>query len=50
MEAEVVKSSGVARIDQEAMSLVQRAFPLRLDYAIDRPQIVMRIPVTYSRD
>jgi protein TonB len=50
MEAEVVKSSGVTRIDQEAMTLVQRAFPMRLDYAIDRPQIVMRIPITYSRD
>jgi len=50
MEAEVVKSSGLARIDQEAMTLVQRAFPMPLDEAIDRPQIVMRIPITYSRD
>jgi periplasmic protein TonB len=50
MEAEVVKSSGLARIDQEAMTLVQRAFPMLLDHAIDRPQIVMRIPITYSRD
>jgi len=50
MEAEVVKSSGLNRIDQEAMTLVQRAFPMPLDYAIERPQIVMRIPITYSRD
>lgn len=50
MEAEVVKSSGLARIDQEAMTLVQRAFPMTLDEALDRPQIVMRIPITYSRD
>ncbi len=50
MEAEVVKSSGLARIDQEAMTLVRRAFPMPLDYALDRPQIVMRIPITYSRD
>ena len=50
MEAAVVKSSGLERIDREAMTLVQRAFPMRLDYAIDRPQIVMRIPITYSRD
>jgi protein TonB len=50
MEAEVVKSSGSNRIDQEAMTLVERAFPLPLDYAIERPQIVMRIPITYSRD
>jgi protein TonB len=50
MEAEVVTSSGLDRIDQEAMTLVQRAFPMPLDYAIDRPQIIMRIPITYSRD
>lgn len=50
MEAEVVKSSGLDRIDQEAMTLVQRAFPLPLDHTLDRQQVVMRIPITYSRD
>jgi TonB family protein len=50
MEAEVVKSSGLDRIDREAMTLVQRAFPMLLDHALDRQQIVMRIPITYSRD
>jgi len=50
METEVVKSSGLNRIDQEAMTLVQRAFPMPLDHALDRQQIVMRIPITYSRD
>jgi protein TonB len=50
MEAEVVKSSGLARIDQEAMTLVQRAFPMTLDESLDRPQVVMRIPITYSRE
>lgn len=50
MEAEVVKSSGLERIDREAMTLVQRAFPMPFDQALDRPQIVMRIPITYSRD
>lgn len=48
VEAEVVKSSGLHRIDQEAMALVQRAFPLQLDRPLDRRQIVMRIPITYS--
>lgn len=50
MEAEVVKSSGLDRIDQEAMTLVQRAFPMPLDHILDRRQVVMRIPITYSRD
>ena len=50
MEAAVVTSSGLERIDREAMTLVQRAFPMPFDHALDRPQIVMRIPITYSRD
>jgi protein TonB len=50
MEAEVVKSSGLDRIDLEAMRLVQRAFPMLLDHTLDRQQVVMRIPIVYSRD
>ncbi len=50
MEAEVIKGSGLDRIDQEAMTLVQRAFPMPLDHTLDRQHIVMRIPITYSRD
>lgn len=50
MDTEVVKSSGLDRIDKEAVALVQRAFPIQLDRALDRQRIVMRIPITYSRD
>jgi protein TonB len=50
LDAEVVKSSGLDRIDQEAMALVQRAFPMQLDRPLDRQQIAMRIPITYLRD
>jgi TonB family protein len=50
IEVEVVKSSGLNRIDQEAMTLVQRAFPMPLDHPLERQQIAMRIPITYSRD
>ena len=50
MDTEVVKSSGLDRIDQEAVALVQRAFPIQLDRALDRQRIVMRIPITYSRE
>lgn len=48
--SEVVKSSGLDRIDQEAMALVQRAFPMQFDRTVDRRQIIMRIPISYSRD
>ncbi len=50
LDAAVVKSSGLDRIDQEAMALVQRAFPMHLDRPLDRQQVAMRIPITYSRD
>jgi TonB family protein len=50
LDSAVVTSSGFDRIDQEAMALVQQAFPLQLDRSLDRGQIVMRIPITYSRE
>jgi protein TonB len=50
LDSSVVRSSGLEHIDQEAMALVQRAFPMQLDHTLDRQQIVMRIPITYSRE
>ncbi len=50
LDSAVVTSSGFARIDQEAMALVQRAFPMQFDRAVDRQQIVMRIPIIYTRE
>jgi periplasmic protein TonB len=50
LDSAIVRSSGLDRIDQEAMALVQRVFPLQLDRSLDRRQIVMRIPITYSHE
>lgn len=50
LDAAVVKSSGLDRIDQEAMALVHRAFPMQFDRPLGRQQVAMRIPITYSRD
>lgn len=50
LDSAVVKSSGLDHIDQEAMALVQRAFPMLLDRPLDRQQVAMRIPITYSRE
>jgi protein TonB len=50
LDSAVVKSSGLDRIDQEAMALVQRAFPMQLGRPLDRQQVAMRIPITYSRE
>jgi periplasmic protein TonB len=44
----VERSSGEDSIDQEAMTLVQRAFPLPLNHALGRSQVVVRIPLSYS--
>ena len=50
VDSAVIKSSGLDRIDQEAIALVQRAFPMQFDHTLDRQQIAMRIPITYSRE
>jgi protein TonB len=50
VDSAVIKSSGLDRIDQEAIALVQRAFPLQFDRTLDRQHIVMRIPITYSQE
>lgn len=46
----VVESSGLDHIDREAISLVQRAFPMQLDHPLNKQQVAMRIPITYSRE
>jgi len=50
LDLAVVKCSGLDHIDQKAMTLVQRAFPMQFDRTLDRQQIVMGIPITYSRE
>lgn len=50
LDSAVVKSSGLDRIDQEAIALVQRAFPMQFDRTLDRQHIVMHIPIAYSRE
>lgn len=50
LASEIVRSSGLPHIDQEAMALVQRAFPMQFERPLDRQQVAMRIPITYSRE
>lgn len=44
----VSKSSGLDRIDEKAVALVQRVFPMQFGRSLDRAQTVMRSPITYS--
>lgn len=48
LDSVVVKSSGLDRIDQEAVALVQRVFPMHFERTLDRQHIAMHIPITYS--
>lgn len=47
-DVRVERSSGEDGVDQEATMLVQRAFPLPLNHALGRSQVVVRIPLSYS--
>ncbi|MBK9947533.1 MAG: hypothetical protein IPP12_10165 [Nitrospira sp.] len=50
MNRSVAKSSGLDRIDEKAVALVQRVFPMQFARSLDRAQTVMRSPITYSRE
>ena len=46
-ELSVQKSSGHQILDMAAMDLVKLACPLHMKHAINAPEIVVRVPVTY---
>ncbi|CUS34398.1 hypothetical protein COMA1_11677 [Candidatus Nitrospira nitrosa] len=50
MNSSGAKSSGLDRIDENAVSLLPRVFPMQFARSLDRAQIVMRSPITYSRE
>lgn len=43
----VVKSSGHAMLDQDAVTLLERASPVDLEYPLGQPQVVVQIPIGY---
>jgi len=47
-ELVIVTSSGYAHLDEEAKKLVQRAFPLPLEQALGTPEVIVKIPISYS--
>ena len=49
-DATVEQSSGESLLDEAALTLVRKAFPMPLERTLDRPQIAMKIPITYSRE
>lgn len=48
VDVAVAVSSGHQVLDHEAIELVQRASPLTLRESIQQPQVVVKIPVSYS--
>ncbi len=47
-EVSVVQSSGHESLDNAAMEAVRRACPLHLKHELEKPKVVMTLPVTYS--
>ena len=47
-ELTIGTSSGYLNLDQEAMKLVYKAFPLPLEQPLGKPHVVMRIPISFS--
>jgi len=47
-ELSIERSSGDDRLDQEALRMVRQAFPFPLQFALGRPHVVVRIPISYS--
>lgn len=43
----VVESSGHAVLDGNALDVVRRAFPLNLTQNLQRPEVVVQIPIDY---
>jgi protein TonB len=47
-EIKIERTSGEDHLDQEAIRLVQLAFPMPLDYALGRSHVVVRVPISYG--
>ena len=47
-DVSVMQSSGHESLDNAAMEAVRRACPLHLKHELERPKVVMTLPVTYS--
>lgn len=46
--ATIVRSSGHETLDKEALALLQRLSPLRLDRPLGKDRIALQIPIRYS--
>ncbi|MER3424225.1 MAG: hypothetical protein C4293_14395 [Nitrospiraceae bacterium] len=47
-ELTMERSSGYDELDQAALELLRRAFPISLQYELGKPEVTIRIPVTYK--
>jgi len=47
LDAQVVESSGYETLDDDAIRLMQRTCPIRLQHEIGRPHVVVMVPIQY---
>lgn len=48
MDVQVVKSSGYEALDDDALRLMKRACPIRLQHELGQPHVVVVVPVQYQ--
>jgi protein TonB len=48
LDLKVAESSGYAVLDQDAMDVLKRSCPLHLKHSLGKPQVELRIPISYK--
>ena len=48
VELKVTESSGHAILDKDALEVIKRASPLRLNHPLGQPQVVVHVPISYQ--
>jgi protein TonB len=49
-EIEVVQSSGFPSLDKAAIETIRQAAPFHLPHPLGRPQLTIKIPISYRLD
>ena len=50
LDVGIVESSEHAMLDQNALDVLKQVSPLKLKYSLDRPQVLLQIPISYRLD
>lgn len=48
LDLKVAESSGYAVLDQDAMDVMRKSCPLHLEHSLGKPQVELRVPISYK--